>query len=263
MPAMHEAIFVLSPGTGFLLFLAGTAAGFVNVLAGGGSLLTLPLMIFLGLPGSLANGTNRVAILAQNVSGSITFRRLGVHDFRQSVILALIALPGAALGATLGSSFSGPGFDRLLAAVMLGVLVATSAKTGRDDNDVAPPATPGGRRRGLTYVGIFAVGFYGGFIQAGVGFLLIALLHRGMQMRLTTVNMHKLFVVGVYTLVALIIFACRGQVCWVAGICLALGNSLGAWIGAHTAVKQGDPFIRIVFNVAVIAMAIALLARSF
>ncbi len=263
MVAMQETAFILTPTGAVLLLLAGTVAGFINMLAGGGSLLTLPLMVLLGLPGNQANGTNRIALLAQNISGSISFRRRGVHDLRKSMLFAMIALPGAALGAALGTSFSGPWFNRFLAVVMLLVLVFTACtKSGATVAELSDaPLT--GRRRLVSYIAIFAAGLYGGFIQAGVGFILIAILYRGMRMSLTYVNMHKIFIIGVYSLVALCIFAWRGQVCWAAGACLAVGNSAGAWVGAHVAVKKGDPLIRMVFNIVVVVMAIALILRSF
>ena len=106
---------------------------------------------------------------------------------------------------------------------------------------------------------MLAAGFYGGFIQAGVGFILMTILHRVMGLDLVRVNMHKVFIEAVYTMVAIIVYAAQGHVLWIPGICLALGNSSGAWIGTHFAIKKGQRFIRIVFNVTVLALVIKLL----
>ena len=98
-----------------------------------------------------------------------------------------------------------------------------------------------------------------GFIQAGVGFILMAILHRTLGLDLLRVNMHKVFIVGVYTLVALVVFAVQGHVDWILGLVLATGNATGAWIGTHYAVKKGEKLIRFVLNAALIAMAAKLL----
>jgi uncharacterized membrane protein YfcA len=109
---------------------------------------------------------------------------------------------------------------------------------------------------------MLGAGFYGGFIQAGVGFILMTILHKVMGLDLVRVNMHKVFIVMVYTVVAIAIYASRGHVLWIPGLCLAAGNSSGAWLGTHMTIKKGERFIRIVFNIAVIALAIRLLTGS-
>jgi uncharacterized membrane protein YfcA len=107
-----------------LLAATGVAAGILNVMAGGGSLLSVPVMLFLGLPGPVANGTNRISIIGQNIVAVRTFMRRGFADFRLSLSLAACALPGAVLGALVGVRLEGEWFDRVLALVMIAVLVA-------------------------------------------------------------------------------------------------------------------------------------------
>jgi uncharacterized membrane protein YfcA len=114
-------------------------------------------------------------------------------------------------------------------------------------------------RRILGHVLMVGAGFYGGFIQAGVGLILMPILHKVMGLDLVRVNLHKSFVVAVFTVVALAVYAANGQVAWLPGIWLACGNSAGAWIGTHFAVKKGDRLVRIVFDLAVIALVIKLL----
>jgi uncharacterized protein len=192
-----------------LIFLAalGILAGVLNVIAGGGSLLTLPVMIFLGIPEAVANGTNRVAIFAQNVTAVSGFKKKGFSDFRLSLTLALASLPGAILGAQAGVMIRGAVFNRILAAVMIGVIVLM-AMTGRAKKSETAPSTPSSappvpltRSRWIWgHIAMVGVGFYGGFIQAGVGFLIMAALHHLMKLDLVRVNMHKVFVVGIFTL---------------------------------------------------------------
>ncbi len=237
----------------FLLAGVGVLSGFLNVMAGGGSLLALPVLIFMGLPGNVANGTNRVAIVAQNASAFTSFFRKGYSELRTMLTLALCAVPGAAMGAYLGTQVSGELFNRILGGMMILLLILMSRK----QRDAAVTEKP--QRLVLGHVLMVAVGFYGGFIQAGVGFFLMAVLYRVVGLDLVRVNAYKVFIVGIYTLVALAIFADKGQVLWLAGASLAVGTTIGGWIGAHYTVKRGERLIRIVLNVVLIVMAARLL----
>ncbi|MFH2202594.1 MAG: sulfite exporter TauE/SafE family protein [Elusimicrobiota bacterium] len=238
-----------------LLTAVGVLAGFTNVMAGGGSLLTLPVMVFLGLSGPVANGTNRIAILLQNASAITSFRRQGLHDFRLSLSLALCALPGAAAGAYLGTKLEGVWFNRMLAAIMVAVLllILNKKKTAANTAGARP------QRIILGHFLMIGAGLYGGFIQAGVGFILMAVLHRIMGLDLVRVNMHKVFIVGIYTIAALAVFAWRGQVWLLPGLALAAGNAAGGWLGAQVSVKKGDRAILAVFSAAIVLLALKLL----
>ncbi len=237
----------------FLLAGVGVLSGFLNVMAGGGSLLALPVLIFMGLPGNVANGTNRVAIVAQNVSAFTSFFRKGYSELRTMLTLALCAVPGAAMGAYLGTQVSGELFNRILGGLMIVLLILMSRK----QRDVAVVENP--RRLVLGHFLMVAVGFYGGFIQAGVGFILMAVLYRVVGLDLVRVNAYKVFIIGIYTLVALAIFADKGQVLWLAGASLAVGTTIGGWIGAHFTVKRGEKLIRVILNVVLVVMAVRLL----
>ena len=243
-----------------LLALIGCLTGFINVMAGGGSLLTMPVMVLMGMPGPVANGTNRVAILAQNVTAVTGFFRQGFSDFKLSLSLSLCALPGALIGAYFGTKLQGLWFNRVLAGVMLVVMVLMSVKKHRSES--ATTTGPPERKRLIAaHILMTVAGFYGGFIQAGVGFILMAILHRVLGLDLVRVNMHKVFIVGVYTIFALAVFAVRGNVAWIPGISLAVGNATGGWVGSHIAVKKGERLIRIIFNAALIVLAIKLLLK--
>jgi uncharacterized membrane protein YfcA len=247
-----------------LLAAIGVIAGILNVVAGGGSLLTLPALILMGLPAPVANGTNRVAILAQNITAVSAFWSRGFSDFRLSLTLALASVPGAVAGAWIGTLVRGDVFNRILAGVMLGVIVLMALKERRAKPSEKAPAGEGksaltSKRIVAGHVAMVFVGLYGGFIQAGVGFLLMAALHRVMGLDLVRVNMHKVFIVGAFTLAALTVFVISGKVLWIPGLALAVGNSLGGWIGSHLSISKGEKFIRRLLYVALIAMAVKLL----
>jgi uncharacterized membrane protein YfcA len=244
---------------GIVLSLAGCIAGFLNVMAGGGSLITMPILVFMGEDGTVANGTNRVAILLQNLVATAGFAERGLSDFKLSLSLGLCALPGAILGAYVGTRVGGVWFNRILAGVLLLVLFQMSRKKKRS-------ASPGHEKSGQSrwrrvvqaHLLMVGTGFYGGVIQAGVGFILMAVLHGVLGLDLVRVNMHKVFIVGLYTLAALLIFAIKGQVLWSAGLVLAVGNALGGWIATRLALKKGEGLIRWILYVTLLVMAIKL-----
>ncbi len=238
-----------------LLFGVGALAGFINIMAGGGSSITLPTLIFLGLDGALANGTNRVAIFIQNIFAAASFKQQKVSAIRQSLTLAVWTLPGAVIGAWAAIRISDRSFQQILAVIMIGIVVTMLLPTNRGKH----PTTAQGRPNWLIYPALFGIGFYGGFIQVGVGFLFMAALYHLLRMNLVYVNMHKIFIVLIYTLPALAIFIWSGNVNWTFGLSLAAGNAFGGWWSARLAVRGGERIIRLVLAAAIIIMAIKLL----
>ncbi len=238
-----------------LLFAAGVASGWINVLAGGGSILSVPVMVFLGLPGPVANGTNRIGIIAQNIFAVWGFFRKGFSDFRLSATLAACAAVGAFFGANAGVRLEGVWFDRTLAFIMICVLIIMITGVGQK------PAPQEGRPRNLVLGHLLMVGagFWGGFIQIGVGFILMPILNRVMGLDLIRVNMHKVFIALVFSIVALAIFAANVEIEWVLGVALAAGYALGGWLGAHSTIAKGEALIKRVFYLALAAMAVKLL----
>jgi uncharacterized membrane protein YfcA len=246
----------LNPLHVLLLFAVGAVAGVLNVLAGGGSLLTLPVLLFLGLPAALANGTNRVAILVQNIVAVDGFRSRGMLPLRLALVCTGPALLGGALGAQLAVDMDDQLFRRILAGVMLGVciiMIVDPARRLRFD-----PARLGAVRTAALVATFFVIGVYGGFIQAGVGFLIITgLLVHGLD--LVRINAVKVFVVGAFTVTALAVFIRNGQVDWPLGLALAAGNATGGWLGARLAVSKGHDWIRRLVLVVVVVFALRLL----
>lgn len=243
-----------------ILFLVGCLAGYTNVMAGGGSLLTVPAMVFMGIPDAVANGTNRIAILAQTLASMWVFFRKGIAELRLSLSLSLFTLPGALVGAWYGTQLRGVWFNRVLAAVMLAVMLLMHLKPAEraEPAGAALPA-PTPRRYWLTHLLMIGVGFYGGLIQIGIGFIIMPILHRVMGLDLLRVNLHKVFLILPFTALSLAIFIAKVGVVWAAGLALALGNAAGGWVATHMMIKRGDKIIYMVFNIALFVMIIKLL----
>jgi len=238
-----------------LLFVAGAASGWINVLAGGGSILAVPVMVFLGLPGPVANGTNRIGIIAQNIAAVAGFFRKGFSDFRLSASLAACATVGAFFGANVGVKLDGVWFERVLALIMIGVLIIMMTGFGQK-----PVATEGkAKNLVLGHLLFVGAGFYGGFIQIGVGLIQLPILNRVMGLDLVRSNMHKVFVALVFSIVSLAVFASQVKIEWALGLALAAGYAVGGWLGANSAVAKGEALIKKVFYLALLAMAVKLL----
>lgn len=244
-------------GTGALLLAAGFAAGVINVLAGGGSFLTLPILIFLGLPAGVANGTNRVGILLQNVGAVWSFRRAGVLDPRSLALTAVPATLGAALG-TWGALLIGDrAFERVLAVLMVAISLI-SIWQSRSNNGSADASLDRAHPRAL-FIGLafFGVGIYGGFIQAGVGFLMLGATSFAGQ-NLVRGNAIKVFTALCFTVLALAIFAAAGRIDWPLGLALGVGNLAGGLTGARLTVRKGHHWLRNVVTAAILVFAVKL-----
>jgi uncharacterized membrane protein YfcA len=232
-----------------IVIAAGFVAGFINTLAGSGSLVTLPVLIFLGLPANVANGTNRVAILLQNVVGVGSFRQQQVLDLRGGLMLAAPAVVGSILGAQIAVNLDEQTMQRSIGALMVIILIVILARPrrlleGRNQELGQSPAWS-------QLLIFFAIGVYGGFIQAGVGIFLLVGLVLGAGYDLVRANAVKVLIVLCFTVSALIVFLLNRQVVWSTGLILAVGNMLGAWVASRLAVERGAAFVRWVLIVVV------------
>lgn len=240
-----------------LLFAAGCVAGTLNVLAGGGSLLTVPILIFLGLPATVANGTNRVAILAQNLGASWSFHRRGKLDPRWLRVALLPTIVGAIAGAWAATRVSDDQFQRLLALTMFAVAVWMVVQRPARGGDSSAPAPHPPVDRWLFHLAWLGVGFYGGFIQAGLGFVILAVVS-GAGLDLVRGNALKVTLVLAFTPFALVLFALDGLVDWRLGAALAAGTLAGGQVGVHLTVLKGQEWVRRVVVIAVVLFAIRL-----
>ena len=253
-----------------ILMSVGMFAGFLNTVAFGGSLLTLPTLVYVipfaidiqSLPPGtdqthIANGTNRVAIICQNFSAIMGFRSKGVSNFRHAINLTIPAVIGAGIGAYIATLTPYTVFKPVLAVVMITMLILTLFNPTEWLQKKINPSRM--QYQIVTFIALFFVGIYGGFIQAGVGLLVIATLRILDDSDLVITNAHKVFIIFFYTIIALGIFISKGHVNWVLGFTLAAGNATGAWIGSNLAVKMGDKWIKVVLVVTVITYVIKLL----
>lgn len=240
----------------FFLILIGFVAGVINIMAGGGSLLTLPMLIFLGLPPSIANGTNRVAILIQNVFSISGFRSKGVNTFPYSVYFGISAMLGAILGAQIAIDIRGELFNRILAVVM--VFVVTYLVLNRKTRYEDLVERISGKHLWISLILFFFIGIYGGFIQAGTGFLILLVLSGVNRFSLVKSNAIKVVVAFIYTISALAIFVWNDQVNWKFGLVLSIGNALGGWFASRWSVRKGDGVVKVFLIIMVTIMAIKL-----
>ncbi|HZF28614.1 MAG TPA: sulfite exporter TauE/SafE family protein [Gammaproteobacteria bacterium] len=237
--------------------ITGFAAGFINTLAGSGSLITLPILILLGLPATVANGTNRVGVLLQNAVAVATFRRSGVLDAANTWKLVVPAVAGSALGAALAVDLDEALLRRIIGALMIAMLAVMLLKPERwlDEHATGRPA-----RLWVEVPLFFVLGVYGGFIQAGVGIFLIAGLVLAAGFNVLRANALKNLINLLTTAAALVVFVINDQVDWRVGLLLAVGQAAGAWVAARMAVKRGAPFVRWAVIGIVVLSAGALLA---
>jgi len=233
----------------------GFVAGFMNTLAGNGSLITLPLLILLGLPANVANGTNRVGVLLQNVVAVGTFAKRGALDVQGSAALIAPTIVGAVLGAELAVDLDEALLRRVIGILML---VMLAVMVFNPERWIAEHATRRAPRLSVEVPIFFAIGVYGGFLQAGVGIFLLAGLVLGAGFNLVGANAMKNLIVLVFTAAALVVFVVNDQVYWTYGLLLAAGQSLGAWVAARLAVERGAKFVRIVVIVIILVSTAAL-----
>lgn len=236
-----------------LLLVTGFFTGILNIMAGGGSILTLPALIYIGLDPNLANGTNRIFILMQNLTAVVAFSNEKMSYFKESFRLALFTIPGAVIGALAAVRIEGDVFVKILGVVtiVLSLLMFIPVKTGENASPV--------KSRLALYPLLFAIGFYGGFIQAGTGIFIMFILRSFLKIDLVKVNVHKVFIAFIFTIPAFFIFVYHGQIDWLAGLFLGIGSIFGAWFSAKTVLKLGEKVVKIVLLISSFLIALDLL----
>jgi uncharacterized membrane protein YfcA len=234
---------------GLILIAAGGAAGFINALAGGGSAITIPILTeMVGI--NTANGTNRIAIFLANLTAIAGYQKGEAVPWRRLSVLLIPTVVGAAIGAWV-STVTPPDVLRMVfAAVLLLVAASVVLRPSRwlEEREVALHEP----WRSLVFL---AIGFYGGFVQAGVGFLLLAGLVLGAGMNLVNGNAAKVVLIAAYSPLAILLFANAAQVDIAVGVVLAAGQMSGAWAGSRLAVLKGAAWIRWVLVAAAVVAA--------
>lgn len=240
-----------------IVVIVGIISGFINTLAGSGSLITLPLLIFIGLPANVANGTNRIAILLQSVVGVSAFKQKKVFEWREGIWLTIPASLGALIGAVVAVDINDALMNKIIGVLLVVMFFLILYKPEQWVKEQADGAHA--KPTLLRILVFFGIGFYGGFIQAGVGFFLLAGLVLGAGFDLLKANAIKVLIVLAFTVVALVVFIANSQVNYLIGLMLGAGSMLGAWIATRVAVKQGTKFIRWFLLGAVFVFAVKLL----
>jgi uncharacterized membrane protein YfcA len=239
-----------------MLVIAGIAAGFINTLAGSGSLLTLPLFMAFGLSAPVANGTNRIGILLQSLTGVLSFKKQNLLDFRTTLKIAIPSVIGSVLGAIIAVDVDEKAMKTTIGILLIFMFFLILWKPNRwikehEGNKPLP--------LWVQVIVFFFVGMYGGFIQAGVGFFLLAALVMASGLDLIKANAVKVLMVFFYTPFSLVIFIINRQVDYKLGLIVAAGGILGAWIGAHMSVKWGPGVVRIILLVTLLVASAKLL----
>lgn len=243
-----------------LLIGAGFLAGVINTLAGSGSLITLPVLIFIGLPASVANGTNRIGVILQNTVAGLSFGRSKVLDLRGALILSIPAVFGSVVGASIAVNLDEDLMQRVIGGVMLLMLFVMWLRPQRWLEGTVLSLENSINWQQI--VVMFAIGAYGGFIQAGVGIFLLAALVLSVGYDLVRANAVKITIILIFTIFSLLIFANNNLVNWAAGFLLGIGNMAGAWVAARMAVAHGAAWVRWVV-IASVAFSAAYLLGLF
>lgn len=226
-----------------LLFASGIIASFINVLAGGGSLLTLPALMLMGMPADVANATNRVGIFLQSVEGVRGFHRHGMFAKEAMLPILVPTISGSLAGSLVASYLPATVLEPVLLITMISMAVLMVVRP----TSVSPPAGTiplSVNQSPLGWISLFAAGLYGGFVQAAVGFVLIAALAGALRYDLVRANALKLACTAIFSIVALMVFVARGQVLWVPGLILAAGMVIGVRLSVRFAISVDQKVLR-------------------
>jgi len=237
-----------------ILICSGIIVGFINTLAGGGTVISLSVFMFFGLPPLVANGTNRIAIILQNATAVGYFQRNKLIDWRKIIHYAVPVVLGSLTGAAIAGVISNQLFLYIFAVVVILFGIAMIFNPDRfiyERTDLV--------NRKITiwqYFIYFLIGIYGGFVHVGIGYLFLAVLVLGSGYDLLKANVIKCVLILFYVPFSLLVYTMQDNVCWSYGLIHGIGNIIGAGLAARLAIKKGAPFIR---YIVLILIAIAIL----
>lgn len=238
-----------------IVFTAGFAGGFVNTVSAAGSLITLPALQFAGLTPQCSNATNRIGVLLHNFASIQGYRSKGLVPDKHGWMMAMSAMPGAMLGAFFSVKIPDAIFNKLLALVILlflALMIFFPIKTRQNDEETDAQHHRWG------YVGYFFAGIYGGFLQAGTGFLLMATTIYINKFGLLKTNLYKALAMLMYTTAALVIFVWKGNIHWMYGLIVSLGFFAGGFITSRWSTGLSEEWIKRIVMVLVLSMALKL-----
>ena len=235
------------------LIVAGLLVGFINTLAGGGSIVSLSLLMLLGLPAPVANGTNRIAIALQTFAGTASFKKQKVLPVKKALLLAIPTILGSLIGAWVAVDINEEILEKAIGVIMLVMMVFILTNPqkliyGRADIVEKP-------LNWKIYVIFFFIGLYAGFIHMGVGYFFLAGIVLGAGFDLVKANAVKVFIILLYTPFTILVFLFNGQINWKYGLILAIGSVAGALISSRMAVKKGVIFVKWVIVIVILFTA--------
>jgi len=233
-----------------ILIFAGLMVGFINTLAGGGSIISLSILMMLGLPAPLANGTNRVAIGIQTLTAASSFKQQNVLPLRKSIYLSIPAVLGSLIGSWIAVDINEEIFEKAIGVIMLIMLIFILYKPqkyiyGRAEIMEKP-------LNWKIYLVFFIIGIYGGFIHMGIGYFLLMGIILGAGFDLVKANAIKVFIVMVYTPFTLAVFLWNDLIDWKYGLIMAIGSVVGAFIASRLAVSKGVVFVKWVIVIVIL-----------
>lgn len=237
-------------------FLAGIGASFINTFAGGGSLITLPILFFLGLPAPVVNGTNKIGLLAGTLTNTVNYGRKKIVSWRELIFVLPFCIVGAVAGSFFSIRLSEQTSRLLISLVMILVLILILFQPQKHLHKLKNLSLF--QERILMGLIFLAVGFYGGFIQAGLGYLAIVALTLFGDRDLVQISALKASIGLSVVFFSVLIFIIQGKIDWPIALFLSLGQIGGSWLASSLAMKKGEPFMRPVLAVIVIAMAVKL-----
>lgn len=222
-----------------ILVISGIIVGAINTLAGGGSVVTVTMFTALGLPITIANGTNRIAVFLQNFTATITFLRKGVFNLKHGLLLSVPVIVGNIAGSLVATHINDSVFKIcfgvILVIILLYLIFDSRIKIKEGHNlDIKP----------WHYLLFLGIGFYGGYIYIGIGYLILAITLWAMRMDIMTANAIKNFVIFVATPFSLAVFIINGQIDYLFGIPHGVGNIIGSFLASHYAAHLGKGFIK-------------------
>ncbi len=236
-----------------VLIFAGVLVGFINTLAGGGSIISLSVLMMLGLPPSIANGTNRIGIAIQTLTASTSFRQQNILPVKKALKLAIPAVIGSILGSWIAVDINEDVFKKAIGVIMLIMLIFILYKPHKyiygNEDLVKKPVRP------WVYVIFFFIGLYGGFIHMGVGYFLLMGIVLGAGFDLVKANAVKVFIILIYTPFTLAVFIFYNQINWLYGLTLASGSIIGAFVASRMAVKKGVEFVKWIIVIVILFTA--------
>lgn len=240
-----------------VLVAGGFVAAVINTLAGGGSFLTVPLLVLVGVPAGVANATSRVGVVFQSASAVAGFRQEGFFELQSVRRILPATLAGSWLGAWIASWLPDEVFGRAFGVVMLLALPVIL---------VNPKPRPAGPRHPLALpleqLVFFAIGVYGGAIQAAIGILLLLALVGVSGLDLVRAISARVLLTTALTLVALAQFVTAGKVMWPEALMLAVGQSAGGYVAARVGARVGPRLVRPVLVTSILLLSLRMLLGS-